>query len=179
MRRDAQEHREQLIQAASRVFARQGTSAPLEAVLEEAKLGRGTLYRHFPNRSALAIAVLEIPLARLRNFVDQHLEDSTLLPGFLSLHRELAVVYQGSGMLATDPESKKEFKEFVRRADCVYEVVLQRSVAAGTLQTTATVELIRLATKMIMGAGDRSEEGKVEETVQSAIQLVCAGLRFG
>ena len=57
MRADARRNYEKLVTSAREVFAREGTSASLEAVAEGAGVGIGTLYRHFPTRQALLEAV--------------------------------------------------------------------------------------------------------------------------
>src|SRR3954453_19990528 len=56
-RADAQRNYEKLVAAARAAFADNGTGAPLEDVAERARVGIGTLYRHFPTRQALLEAV--------------------------------------------------------------------------------------------------------------------------
>jgi AcrR family transcriptional regulator len=48
-----------IIEAAREVFAIAGFGAPLDAVARRAGVGRGTLYRHFPDRYALAVAIFQ------------------------------------------------------------------------------------------------------------------------
>ncbi|HAN25892.1 MAG TPA: TetR/AcrR family transcriptional regulator, partial [Microbacterium ginsengisoli] len=50
-------NRAALLAAAREVFGEQGLSAPLSAVARRAGVGQGSLYRHFPTRTALAAAV--------------------------------------------------------------------------------------------------------------------------
>lgn len=59
MRRDAARNRAVLLQAARRVVAQHGASAPVDLVAREAGLGMGTLYRHFPSKKALVEALLD------------------------------------------------------------------------------------------------------------------------
>jgi AcrR family transcriptional regulator len=56
-RADARRNYDKLVAAARAVFTESGTSAPLEDVAEQAGVGIGTLYRHFPARQALLEAV--------------------------------------------------------------------------------------------------------------------------
>lgn len=58
-RTDARLNRERLIATAQEVFAESGPEASLNEVARRAGVGPGTLYRHFPNRSALLTAVLK------------------------------------------------------------------------------------------------------------------------
>jgi AcrR family transcriptional regulator len=56
-RRDAERNRQKLIEAGRSLFAEQGPDAPFEEVARRAGVGIGTLYRHFPARSALVEAI--------------------------------------------------------------------------------------------------------------------------
>ena len=65
LRKDVVRHREALLDAAELVFAERGTDVPLDEVRVAAGLGRGTLYRHFANRSEIVTALAERNLERL------------------------------------------------------------------------------------------------------------------
>jgi len=56
-RADARRNLEALVAAAKSVFARSGVDAPVREIAEEAGVGVGTLYRHFPQRVDLVVAV--------------------------------------------------------------------------------------------------------------------------
>ncbi|MGZ3096938.1 TetR/AcrR family transcriptional regulator [Streptomyces sp. H62] len=58
-RRVAARNRAALVAAAREIYAEQGLDAPLSAIARRAGVGQGVLYRHFPDRSAVASAVLE------------------------------------------------------------------------------------------------------------------------
>lgn len=55
----AARNRNALIAAAREIYATHGLDAPLSAIARRAGVGQGVLYRHFPDRAAVAIAVLE------------------------------------------------------------------------------------------------------------------------
>lgn len=57
-RADALRNRERIVAAARDVFVEYGTDAPLDEIARRAGIGNATLYRHFPDRDALAHAVL-------------------------------------------------------------------------------------------------------------------------
>ena len=70
-RSDARRNYEKLIGAARDAFTEDGTSASLEDVARRAGVGIGTLYRHFPTRQDLIMAVyLEEVDALCRSAVD-------------------------------------------------------------------------------------------------------------
>jgi AcrR family transcriptional regulator len=58
-RSDAQRNVVALVEAARTVFAASGVDAPAKAITDRAGVGVGTLYRHFPRRSDLIVAVLQ------------------------------------------------------------------------------------------------------------------------
>jgi AcrR family transcriptional regulator len=59
-RADAARNRERIIEAARKLIARKGVrEITLDDVAKEAGLGRATLYRRFPDRSALMLALLD------------------------------------------------------------------------------------------------------------------------
>ncbi|MFG6402861.1 TetR family transcriptional regulator [Microbacterium sp. P04] len=62
-------NRRALIDAARRIFEEQGLNAPLSAVARRAGVGQGSLYRHFPDRVALATAAFEENVAELERLV--------------------------------------------------------------------------------------------------------------
>src|SRR3954464_9074440 len=56
---DARRNLESLLQAAMDVFAQSGVDAPVRAIAERAGVGVGTVYRHFPQRADLIVAVMK------------------------------------------------------------------------------------------------------------------------
>ena len=56
-RADAERNRQKLLQTAKGAFATKGPDVGLEEIAQQAGVGIGTLYRHFPNRDALIAAV--------------------------------------------------------------------------------------------------------------------------
>lgn len=56
-RRDVQRNQQSLLEAAAVVFASSGVGAPVREVAAAAGVGVATLYRHFPTRSDLVVAV--------------------------------------------------------------------------------------------------------------------------
>jgi AcrR family transcriptional regulator len=65
LRADARRNRDQLIAVARAVFDELGTAAPLDEVARRAGIGNATLYRHFPTRDDLLIAVYAEEIAAL------------------------------------------------------------------------------------------------------------------
>jgi AcrR family transcriptional regulator len=56
-RADAQRNRERILEVAKQVFTRLGADASMDEIAKRAKIGPGTLYRHFPTRDDLLATV--------------------------------------------------------------------------------------------------------------------------
>jgi AcrR family transcriptional regulator len=62
---DAARNRARLLESALEAFTRAGLDASLEGIARAAGVGIGTLYRHFPTREALVVAVYEREVEQL------------------------------------------------------------------------------------------------------------------
>lgn len=98
LRADARRNYEVLLAAGKAVFARSGTDAPLEDVAREAGVGQGTLYRHFPSREHLFVAIIEERVdfldTRARELLDA--PDTWLaLTAWLRAYDQIAAGYRG------------------------------------------------------------------------------------
>lgn len=56
-RADARRNQQTLLEAAAEVFVASGVDAPIREIAARAGVGLGTIYRHFPNRADLVVAV--------------------------------------------------------------------------------------------------------------------------
>lgn len=65
LRADARRNRDAIVAAAGEAFAEFGTQASLDDIAVRAGVGNATLYRHFPTRDSLLVAVLRYRLAEL------------------------------------------------------------------------------------------------------------------
>jgi AcrR family transcriptional regulator len=64
-RMDAQRNRERILEVAKDAFARSGAGTSLDDIAKQARVGAGTLYRHFPTREALLEAVYRTEVEKL------------------------------------------------------------------------------------------------------------------
>jgi AcrR family transcriptional regulator len=64
-RADAQRNRVRILEVAKQVFTRGGAEASMDEIAKRAKIGPGTLYRHFPTRDDLLAAVYISEVERL------------------------------------------------------------------------------------------------------------------
>ncbi len=74
-RADAQRNRQRILEVAKSAFTKSGADASLDDIAKEARVGPGTLYRHFPTRGDLLKAVYQNELERLTK-AEQKLAES-------------------------------------------------------------------------------------------------------
>jgi AcrR family transcriptional regulator len=64
-RADARRNRERILEVAKLAFTRHGAAATLDDIARQARIGPGTLYRHFPTRDDLIEAVYRSEVEKL------------------------------------------------------------------------------------------------------------------
>ncbi|WP_437686939.1 TetR/AcrR family transcriptional regulator [Sorangium sp. So ce176] len=98
LRADARRNRERLLAVADEVFSERGADASMEDIARRAKVGIGTLYRHFPTREALLVATVEEQLhalARKTRSLTASASPGDAVAEFLAAFVEHASTYRG------------------------------------------------------------------------------------
>ena len=138
-------NRRALIAAAREVYAEAGLGAPFSQVAKRAGVGQGSLYRHFPDRTALAVAVFDDNIVELERFAaepDRTIED------LLDLVADQAIVSTAFiELLTVDPQDQRVVHLGVRYQDVVAQL-LERRHALGEA-ASVDVQDVLLATEML------------------------------
>src|SRR5436190_12260024 len=92
LRADARRNREAVIAAAKRLFADQGLEAQMPDVARVAKVGVGTVYRHFPTKDDLIAALAAERFERLADKAREALEREDAWEGFCEFIRFAAQI---------------------------------------------------------------------------------------
>jgi AcrR family transcriptional regulator len=157
LRADARRNREAILKAARAVFAARGRDAHLEEVARRAKVGMGTVYRHFPTKEALLEALAREQFDLLTEWARETQDAPEPGPALEAL------LWRGAELQAKDRalmEAVAEFKPSVaRQAEELHacmEHLLGRAQAAGAIRADATGEDIRL---MMCGLGSVMQMG--------------------
>lgn len=129
LRADARRNREEILKAAKAVFAKCGSDAQMDDIARRAKLGVGTLYRHFPTKDALVRALVADRVETINGYVLEGLEADDAFEGLCrAMWRgaELAARDRGVSMMfsgedfAEAHQARSELvengRELVRRA---------------------------------------------------------------
>ena len=161
MRADARRNYERLLAEARSAFAAHGTEASLEDVARRAGVGIGTLYRHFPNRSALLSAVFEDAegelLTRSRELLDAP-EPCTALVTWLRETVTHASEYRGlaralMSVSAGTASALSRCSDPIREAG---DALLTRAQKAGRVRPDVTINDLLQLTHAIALAAEES-----------------------
>jgi AcrR family transcriptional regulator len=180
LRADAQRNIDTLLRSAMTVFARSGVDAPVREIAEKAGVGIGTVYRHFPQRSDLIVAVF-------RREVDACADAAAALatqhdPGeavaqwmqryvdFISAKRGLAAALHSG-----DPAYDNLPAYFQKRLRPALQSLLDAAVTAGEVRPSVEPDdLLKAVARLSSPAGDSDPA-----LARRLVALLLDGLRYG
>jgi AcrR family transcriptional regulator len=180
MRADAQRNLDALLQSALAVFATSGVDAPVRQIAEQAGVGVGTVYRHFPQRSDLIVAVF-------RREVDACADAAAVLaaehePGealarwmqryvdFISAKRGLAAALHSG-----DPAYDTLPAYFQKRLRPTLKTLLEAAVAAGEVRSGVKPDDLLTAVASLCAPSQGGDPAQARRMVA----LLADGLRYG
>lgn len=99
MRSDARRNRERLIEVAATAFRDEGLDIGVDELARRAEVGIATLYRHFPAKTDLIVAVMDRVFADLSRAADEALAGPPELALSAFLNATLLVQCQNRGFL--------------------------------------------------------------------------------
>ena len=180
MRADARRNEVRLLAAANLAFAEHGSEASLDEIARRAGVGIGTLYRHFPTRQALAMAVyrdqIEALVARAHDLLDAPAPEEALhtwlraVAAYAATKRGLAEFLQASMR-----EGNSDIAWCKEAMQAAGSALLIRAQQAGTVRPDAEIsDLLKLA-HGIAWASDQASDG-IDRT-DRFLSIVMDGLR--
>ncbi|MGC4744345.1 TetR/AcrR family transcriptional regulator [Micromonospora sp. DT201] len=170
LRADAQRNRARILDAAEAVFAEFGTRASTEEVARRADVAIGTVFRHFPTKRDLLVAIMKRLLAQLVEEAEEH----DLFAFFTHAVAQAAAkktavdLLGGSGVDVRLSEAVGHLEEAMRR-------LLEQAQAAG-----AVADSVRLPEVMALLAGvcQGALHGGWDEQLQArTLAVIFAGLQ--
>jgi len=138
-RADAVRNRTRIVQVAHEVFAAEGPEVPIDEIAQRAGVGMGTIYRHFPTKEALLLAIVTEGIDRLIGWIRELIENdpANALYGFLegiiekgSVDQSLAADLASSG-IDIDAELPDRYRTFRHALDDL----VARGQRAGTVRS--------------------------------------------
>ncbi|WP_040783160.1 TetR/AcrR family transcriptional regulator [Nocardia pneumoniae] len=178
-RKDARRNKQTLLDAAAAVFVTSGVEAPVRDIAAKAGVGTGTIYRHFPTRADLVIAVYrhqvdacaEAGPALLTTSPTPH----AALERWVELFVDFLVTKHGlAAALQTDsPGFEALHAYFLDRLVPVCAQLLDAAVASGEIGADLDAyQLMRGIGNLCIGA-----ESDPRYDARRLVELLVAGLR--
>ena len=163
LRADARRNLERLVETARVAFAAHGPNAPLDDIARAAGVGSGTLYRHFPNRTALMEAVYRANVERLCAEGDRLSATEPPAHALLDwLRGFVRVVSEKRGLaaaLTAEGRTSELFSQCHAMINATGTRLLDRAKAAGAVREDVPLSDVLGMAKAFAMAGETSPEG--------------------
>ncbi|HXY80125.1 MAG TPA: helix-turn-helix domain-containing protein [Gaiellaceae bacterium] len=139
LRSDAKRNLDRLLAAASECFAEHGVDASVDEIARRAGVGHGTVFRRFPTKEALLVAVMVERVRDLTRAAEEALEDPEPGPAFERFLRRAAEVYAQNRAIVEGFERCVETEEVGALKVAVGRLV-RRAQHAGAVRRDVTAE---------------------------------------
>ncbi|MFX0579353.1 TetR/AcrR family transcriptional regulator [Nocardia nepalensis] len=180
VRADAQRNIDAVLDAAKAVFADSGVDAPVREIAARAGVGLGTIYRHFPQRSDLVVAVFQQEVDACADaapaLAAEH-EPGDALTRWLRHYTRFIATKRGlaTALHSGDPAFDPLPVYFDQRLRPALGSLLDSAAAAGVIRADVDPnDLLRAVANLCLpAADDRSGHA------QRMVDLLIDGLRYG
>jgi AcrR family transcriptional regulator len=157
LRSDARRNRDRIVAAAQDAFAEHGLDCGVELIARRAGVGMGTLYRRFPTKEQLVLAIFEQRLDALAPAMQAALAREDGWAGFTELLQAGVAAQagdQGFMQMVAERLGPDAIPEEVRaRFLSPLETLLERARAAGQVRPDVTAAdlpyIVRMATSVV------------------------------
>lgn len=180
LRADAARNRRLLLECARNAFARNGVTASLDDIARAAGVGAGTLYRHFPTRDALVLAVIDEGLTNLHRLgVDLLGQPDAMatLGEWLSAYIEQGSIFDGLARTLASPPSAADATSACRRARDVGCALFDRARDTGLIRDGITADDILDMAAALAWIGEQPDRDSQQRT--RLLDVLLDGLRGG
>jgi AcrR family transcriptional regulator len=175
-RADARRNEEALLDAAAAVFATSGVEAPIRDIAAKAGVGTATIYRHFPQRADLVVAVYRHQVEACAHAAPALLSGTSspyvALAQWIDLFVDFVVTKQGLAALlqSDDPRVDPLHTYFLEQLVPVCAQLLDAATESEEVRTDVeAVELMRGVGSLCAGAN--------RDTARRLVALLIGGLR--
>jgi AcrR family transcriptional regulator len=178
-RSDAQRNRESILEMAKQEFTRSGANASLEEIAKKAGVGPGTLYRHFPTREELLVAVYRSEMEKLagaaRTLADTLPPVEALrawLLSFVDAVETKQVIAPVLNTLVGDP--KKVFEASYAQIHEALRALVKRAIKSGDIRKDLDpIDLLRA----LVGVANVSASPDWQESARRLVDILITGSR--
>jgi AcrR family transcriptional regulator len=175
LRRDAEQNRQRLLDAAADVFAEHGLEASVEEIARTAGVGMGTLYRRFPTKDALISALVQDVLTTMLGIAQEGTErpGGTGLEYFLETASAYQAAHRGCLQRLWDAGTGHDLVQEVRSR---IDAMLAEAKRHGRVRADITSTDVTIVLWAIRGIIETTQGG-APEAWQRHLDIFIAGLR--
>lgn len=144
-------NRAALMAAGRRIFAVEGLDVPLSSIAREAGVSQGVLYRHFPSRMDLAIAVFEQNMDAMSEAIRDRVDGEL---GFDAAWRKLVgLTMTDVAFLETAVHDSEDPRvtQFATDIRAILAPLVEEAWEEGSLDRGITVEFLFIALRAVYG----------------------------
>ena len=178
-RADAARNRERILEVAKEEFTRVGANASLEEIAKRADVGPGTLYRHFPTREELLVAVYRSEMEKLaaaaRTLANSKSPVEALrawLLLFVDAVETKHIIAPVLNTLVGDP--KKVFESSYAQIHEALRALVTRAAKSGDIRKDLDpIDLLRA----IVGVANVSTSPDWQQSARRLVDILIAGAR--
>jgi AcrR family transcriptional regulator len=179
-RSDVQRNLTALLGAAKEVFATSGVSAPAKEISDRAGVGVGTLYRHFPRRADLIVAVLRHEIdecATAAETLGAAREPYDALSAWVKRFTDFVGTKQGlaQALHSADPAYDGLPDALLASLELPVGGLLERGVASGAVRPGVAVRELLVAVALLC----QPVPGEKRAFNERLVRLFVEGLRAG
>jgi AcrR family transcriptional regulator len=181
-RADARRNYELLLAAAKEIFDEHGLDVPLDDIARRAGVGNATMYRHFPTRRELIIAVYSDEVVALCAHGEGLLADADAGDALFRWLREFVAHVATKRELAlalTDDRAGHRNEMFGRWHEAMHattSALLDRARQAGAVRHgLATEDLLALATGIALTGADADQLTRLLTVVRHGVEPGSSG----
>ena len=178
-RADARRNEKTLLDAAAAAFVDSGVDAPVRDIAGRARVGVATIYRHFPTRADLIVAVYRHQVEACAEAGPRLLADSTsphaALASWIDLFVDFLATKHGlaEALQSDDAAFQNLHAYFLDRLVPVCAQLLEAAATAGEVRSDVDAyELMRGVGNLCIGAGNNTGYD-----ARRMVSLLIAGLR--
>lgn len=166
-------NREALLTAARAVLDSQGLNAPLNAVARTAGVGQGSLYRHFPDRINLVLAVFDDNVRQVEVLAA---EPSATLDDLLALLTRQTIDSVAFVDMINPELDDPRLAEVAHRVEAAIAAKLPQAHRDGRIRADLSASDITLAVAMIANLLAKTPRRSRSQRAEQAWSLIGIGL---
>lgn len=171
-------NRRAILRAARVLFVERGYRVPLSAIAREAGVGQGVLYRHFPTRIDLALAVFEENFAELESLA------TDARPGAFTTvwNRLVELTISEAAFLEAVIDARRTLPDYDggQRLRDLIGPLLSRAQASGEVRAGVTTGDLLIVQRMIYGVVVTSQDAdEARRAARRALTLLGLGIAEG